>query len=369
MAPTEVNDGNPEEKMKEDANQSDSVPFAWSRRKTVTISSVELVETGLLDPGRHLPLVVRPRSNRVALIEWAKANRPLIASELLRYGAILFRGFPVGRPEEFRQLVEAISGHALPYNERSSPRSRVVENIYTSTDYPSDQSILPHNENSYAITFPRKLYFWCETAPSQGGETPLGDTRKILTRIVPPILKKFAETGWMYVRNFNPHFGLSWQTSFQTNDRRRVEEYCRKAAIEWEWTADGLRTRQTRPALTRHPESNELLWFNHAAFFHLSSVEPALRERLLREYDERDLPNQTYYGDGSRIEDEVAQHLREAYAGEMLSFPWEPGDVVVIDNMLTAHARAPFVGTRRILVAMAETYTRADAVGAPSEGN
>ncbi len=354
--------------MKDEIKMSSGGPFIRSRRKAVTISSQDLVTIDLLDSTRNLPLVIRSRGDDMDLIGWAKANLSLVEAALLRHGAILFRGFPVNRPEQFRQLVEATSGGALPYRERSSPRTQVVENVYTSTDYPSDQSILPHNENSYAITFPRKLYFWCDVPAQQRGETPLGDTRKVLSRIHPSVVAEFKEKGWMYVRNFSSHFGLPWQTAFQTSDKARVEDYCRKADIECEWTAHGLRTRQLRLALAQHPESNELVWFNHAAFFHLSSVEPVLRERLLTEYDEKDLPNQTYYGDGSPIDDSVAQHLRDAYSNEMVSFPWERGDVVLIDNMLTAHARSPFIGPRRILVAMADLYTRTDLPGTSSEG-
>ncbi len=195
------------------------------------------------------------------------------------------------------------------------------------------------------------------------GEKPrLADTRRILARIDPGVVDKFREKGWMYIRNYTPHFGLSWQTAFQTDDRARVETYCREAAIECEWTAHGLRTRQRRPAVAMHPVSNEQVWFNHATFFHISSVEPELRRQLLAMYDERDLPNHTYYGDGSPIEDRVVDHLREAYLNELVSFQWETGDVVVINNMLTAHAREPYVGPRRILFAMAEPYTRTDSI-------
>jgi len=344
-------------------NQNSDLPFVLSRRETVALFSQDSVSIEFLDAVRSLPLVIRPRRNDLDLSGWVRANLSSIKSSLLLHGAILFRGFPVNRPEHFREVVETVSGEALPYRERSSPRTEVIENVYTSTDYPSDRSIFPHNENSYAITFPRKLYFWCETPAMQGGETPLGDTRRILARIHSDVVDQFLKKGWMYVRNFSPHFGLSWQTSFQTDDRGQVEEYCRKAAIECEWTVDGLRTRQIRPAIMRHPESNELVWFNHAAFFHISTLGPAICQMLLEEYGEEGLPNHTYYGDGSPIEDSVMEHLREAYANEMVSFPWEKGDVIVVDNILTAHARAPFKGTRRTLVAMAELYSRTDSVG------
>ena len=319
-----------------------------------------MVTLDYFDSARKLPLIIRARRAETNLIGWANANLPFVLKELARHGAILFRGFPLTRAEQFQEFVSAVSGEAIPYREQTSPRTRVIENVYTSTDYPSNQTILPHNENSYAITFPRKLYFWCEVAAQQGGQTPLYDTRKVLAGIHRSVANKFLEKGWMYVRNFGPHFGVSWQTAFQTGDKAQIEEYCCRAAIKWEWTADGLRTRQVRPAVARHPETGAMVWFNHATFFHISNVEPNLRARLLAQYDERDLPNNTYYGDGSPIENEVVQHLLEAYRSQAVSFLWEPGDLVLIDNFLAAHARAPFAGRRRILFAMAEPYTRND---------
>jgi len=116
------------------------------------------------------------------------------------------------------------------------------------------------------------------------------------------------------------------------------------------------------PAVVKHPQSGELSWFNHATFFHITTLDPVFGEVLLKEFAEEDLPTNTYYGDGSRIENEVAQHIREAYEAEMVPHAWEPGDVVLIDNILTAHARGPYVGPRRILFAMTEPFTRTDAI-------
>jgi alpha-ketoglutarate-dependent taurine dioxygenase len=243
----------------------------------------------------------------------------------------------------------------MAYRERSSPRTKVGENIYTSTDYPATESIFPHNEHSYSNHFPLKLFFWCEIAAQQGGETPLGDTRKIYTRIPSGIREKFSEKGWMFVRNYNSGFGLPWQTVFQTEEKAVVEEYCRKADIMWEWPEEGkLRTRQVRSAIARHPYTQELVWFNHATFFHVTTLKPSIASALRANYAEDELPNNTFYGDGSPIPEEVMAVLRQAYVDEMVSFPWQPGDVILIDNMLVAHARAPYAGPRRILFAMAE---------------
>jgi hypothetical protein len=71
-------------------------------------------------------------------------------------------------------------------------------------------------------------------------------------------------------------------------------------------------------------------------------------------FPEEDLPRNVYYGDGTRIEDAVVAEISEIYEQQAVRFQWQPGDVIVVDNMLVAHARDPFEGTRKVLVAMAE---------------
>ena len=101
-----------------------------------------------------------------------------------------------------------------------------------------------------------------------------------------------------------------------------------------------------------HPDTGEKVWFNHVAFFHMSTLDADLRKMLLKNYGIEGMPNNTCFGDGAPIEDEVIAHIREAYEQEMVALPWERGDLMVVDNLLAAHARRPFSGTRRILVAM-----------------
>ncbi|HEX4955005.1 MAG TPA: TauD/TfdA family dioxygenase [Thermoanaerobaculia bacterium] len=65
-------------------------------------------------------------------------------------------------------------------------------------------------------------------------------------------------------------------------------------------------------------------------------------------------------GDGSPFEDEVSAELEAAYRDPMVLFPWRKGDVLLLDNMLVAPARAPFKGPRKIAVSMAEPVSRVD---------
>jgi alpha-ketoglutarate-dependent taurine dioxygenase len=310
-------------------------------------------------PIGSLPLLVEPAAPGVDLMAWTAANRELVERKLLEHGGILFRGFALQGAEDLDAFIRASSGESLEYRERSSPRTAVKGNIYTSTDYPPSYPIFLHNENSYQSEWPLRIFFFCRLPALTGGETPIADCRKVLAGIDPDIRERFASRGWMVQRNFGDGFGLTWQTVFQTSDPRQVEEHCRTRGIEVEWKEDGrLRTRAVRPALTRHPRLGEPVWFNHATFFHVSTLEPAVRDSLLDEFEEGDLPANTYYGDGTPIEPEVMDHLRAAYRQATVSFPWQKGDLLLLDNMLVAHGRAPFTGPREILVGMAEPVSR-----------
>jgi alpha-ketoglutarate-dependent taurine dioxygenase len=331
------------------------------KRKIVSVSKEELVKAESLLPESLLPLAIRPAVEDVSLSRWANRHRDYLADKLSLHGAILFRGFKMQGVNDFAEFVEAVSGGLMEYRERSSPRSQVGDRVYTSTDHPPDQSIFLHNEHSYAQTFPLKLFFGCVQSAPHGGDTPLADTRKVFRRIDPRIRERFIEKRWMYVRNFGDGFGLPWQKVFQTTDREAVEAYCRRTGVECEWKdGDRLRTRQARPVVATHPRTGEMVWFNHATFFHISTLEPQVRDSLLAEFAEEDLPNNTYYGDGSPIEDSVMEELRDAYKQETVSFQWQDGDIILLDNMLTSHGRAPFSGPRKILFAMAQPFTRTD---------
>ena len=71
-------------------------------------------------------------------------------------------------------------------------------------------------------------------------------------------------------------------------------------------------------------------------------------------FSEEQLPNNTYYGDGEAIEDSVIEELRAAYEAEKVEFEWKKGDVLMLDNILTAHGRRSYVGDRSILTGMSE---------------
>jgi hypothetical protein len=273
---------------------------------------------------------------------------------------VLFRRTAVDTPEKLQDIVSRTAGELSEFTEESSPRRHVAGQVFTSTDYPKEYPIQFHSEYSYAARWPMKLYFCCFRPSVVGGETPFSDTRQVLAKMRKETREAFEKKGVMYIRNYRPHIGVSWQTAFRTQEREVVEKMCADARITCEWKEGGvLRTRARTEAIVSHPQSGEPVWFNHAFFFNVRAIEPVSVRRELLSYPELDpLSMNTTFGDGSTIEAEIIEEIRQLYDGASTRFVWEPGDILLLDNMLCAHARAPYQGARNIVVVMADAIAR-----------
>ncbi|HEY0452778.1 TauD/TfdA family dioxygenase [Actinophytocola sp.] len=302
-----------------------------------------------------LPQVVD--GDGTGVLELIGERREELRASLVEHGGLLFRGFDIGGVDGFNELVRALAGEPLTYTERSSPRHSIKGKVYTSTDYPPEEEIFLHNENSYQAGWPLTLFFYCVTPPETLGATPLADVRRVYQELDPAIRGEFERRGWRLVRNFHEDFGTTWQHVFDTEDRDEVAEYCAGNGIDLEWRGrNGLRTTAVREAVHHRPGSDVPRWFNHATFFHVSTLAKDLQEGLIAMFGEDDLPTNTYYGDGEPIPAEVMDHLRATYRAASVRFDYHRDDVLVVDNMSAAHGREPFTGPRKIAVAMAEAY-------------
>ncbi len=291
-----------------------------------------------------------------ALLAWLTSEEAFLDAELMQHGALLFRGYEIGSVESFAKICERLCPQMASYVGVSRHRTKLTVNIYTTTHYPQQNHIPLHIECSYLPNIPNRLFFCCVTPPANRGQTPVGDMRLVLQKIDPAVRGKFERHGVTYVNNMHGGHGFSrsWMDTFETNDRKNVEQILQASSYQFEWKADGsLRTIMTRPAIGKHHQTGQLYWLNQVANWHPSEFDTEIREQLLSVYgDDNNLPKNATFSDGSPIPDEDVNHVRDVLRAHENMFTWEAGDLLVIDNQWIAHGRKPYTGERQILVAM-----------------
>jgi alpha-ketoglutarate-dependent taurine dioxygenase len=311
-----------------------------------------------LQSGPCSPLIIEALGPQQSLDELCNVCRSRVDAMLLEHGALLFRGFRMEGLADFDRFVGAATQRRLDYVYASTPRTALGNRIFTATEYPPAEEIPLHNENSYQRQWPLRIALTCLVPAQQGGETPIADMQRVTATLGEALMDKFERRGVRYVRHYHPFVDLSWQKAFRTEDRAEVARLCEAHAIDYEWLSeDTLRTVQVCQGTARHPATGERTLFNQAHLFHVTSVGAEDARDLITLFGADRLPRQTYYGDGAEIPAADLEAVRSAYRSNAISFPWQAGDVLLVDNMQYAHGRRPFRGPRKVLVSLMDPHS------------
>ncbi|MBA3815939.1 MAG: TauD/TfdA family dioxygenase [Parachlamydiaceae bacterium] len=319
----------------------------------------------------ELPLVVEPANQKISLIESFQLlshHRENLKKNLLISGGLLFRNFPVSNEKDFSNFIKTLGlGNFIDYI-GDSPRTKIAEGIYTSTETPSSVKIPLHNELSFIDLYPKHIYFYCHTVPQKGGETILADGRKILHALNDKIKFRFKDKGLKYTSRYHERniflkminklhpSHRTWVDVFETKDKDEVEHKCRLSNFHFKWNKNNwIQISQQRPATIRHPQTNEEVWFNQA---HLFDFNPKLMglwrfvSSQLLYYPKHTKLHDVSFGDLTSIPREDLYQIMDTLDEHTIKFPWQKGDVLVLDNVLAMHGRATFSGKRRVMAAM-----------------
>lgn len=295
---------------------------------------------------------------QVSLPDWLTANLTYTNELLSNKGAILFRGFKIDSVEKFNRVSLCFDSDPVPYMFRSSPRYSLAENVYVSTTYPSSRTINMHSESSYSYAWGKKIMFGCIIPSDEAGETPIADNRRVLGRLSDELVNKFKDKGIIYQRLLSPHIGMPWQEVFQTSSPKEAIRICMENSIECHFKNDtDLLIQWKRPAFQTHPVTGEIIWFNHAYFFHKYSIYAEMGISHDDDLPDDLIASNTFFGDGTEITYKNYLEIKSAYEAEQVFFKWEKGDVLLLDNMLMAHGRNPYKGERKIIVAIMEPHS------------
>ncbi|WP_203791562.1 TauD/TfdA family dioxygenase [Paractinoplanes rishiriensis] len=291
-------------------------------------------------------------ASAAGLIDYLRANP--IDDLLVEKKALIFRGFGVTE-QTLPEVMDILLPNRLAYVHGNSPRTKVGNNIYTSTEYPPELTISMHNELSYSHQWPSRLLFFCAEAPATGGATPVVDGVRWLEALDDEVREAYAG-GVTYTQNLHDGYGLgkSWQDTFETDDRGAVEEFLTGTGAEFRWNANGIQVSMTRPSFTRHPVTGAEVWFNQSDQWHPASLGDETAAELARLLPEDELPQSVRFANGDPIPAEYALQVRDRGIEEAKDCDWREGDLMLIDNVLVGHGRRSFTGKRRILVAMSD---------------
>ncbi|WP_030607340.1 TauD/TfdA family dioxygenase [Streptomyces sclerotialus] len=292
---------------------------------------------------------------------WVAEHRDALRAAVAEHGSLLVRGLGLRDASGAGAVFHRLADELLSEKEAFAPRRTYADGVYSSTKWPPNQQMCMHHELSYTLTFPGLMMFACLTAPAEGGATAVADAPTVLDALPRKLVKRFQKEGWLLTRSYNEDIGASWAEAFGTENPKEVEEYCQANAIAFEWQKDGgLRTRQRRSAVVHHPVTGKRCWFNQIAFLNEWTMDPDVHEFMVDEYGADGLPFNTRFGNGEPIGKDIVDLLTTIYEEHTVREPWQAGDLLLVDNVRTAHSREPFEGPREVLVAMADGVRLAD---------
>jgi alpha-ketoglutarate-dependent taurine dioxygenase len=299
---------------------------------------------------------------------WGAEHRDTVRALLAEHGVLLVRGLGVRMAADVALLADQLGSGPMTEREAFAAREAGDGGTYPSTPWPANQPMCMHHELSYTAAPPGLLLFGCLTAPAAGGATAVADAAAVLADLPPDLVARAEREGWLLERTYSEEIGASWSDAFGTDDAAAVDAYCRASGIEADWRPDGtLRTRQHRPAVVTHPAGGRRCWFNQIAFLSEWTLLPEVREFLVDEYGPDGLPFTTRFGDGSPVGPEEVAAINEVYDAHTRREPWQAGDLLLVDNLRTAHSREPFTGPREVVVALTDPV-HADGNGQAVEG-
>lgn len=295
-------------------------------------------------------------SSLADIVSCLSSQQGAIQDALASVGAVLLRGFPISTAKAFDEVTASLNYESFIYQESLSNAVRVnlTQRVFTANEAPRDVEIFLHHEMAQTPLAPSVLFFYCHTAASNGGETPLCRSDLLYAQLAaekPIWAREFEDKGLKYSStmprddNRESGQGRSWKSTLSVNNKAGAEQRLSSLNYKWLWLADGsLRTTTpVLPAVKTMPDGRKT-FFNQliAAYLGWAGVKDDPSSALT-------------FGDDTRIDPAALNYVSEIAPRFTIDLDWQAGDVAIVNNHLVMHGRRPYSGDakRLVLVSMA----------------
>lgn len=323
--------------------------------------------------GTDSPLVVSPHGDaEIDLIDWARKHQREIAQAIQQFGAIVFSGFNFNKGN-FSEAFTAITGMPTQAYQGDSHRDEVSPQIYQSTAL--NNRIPPHQEiaGGYRKNMPQRIAFLCVTPSTEGtGKTLVVNVEKVskeIEALMPELWSSLSKKTLTYTARYLPE--NSWRTKwirwlnpshatlkqrFGTENKQEIEKQCLEEGLTCEW--DGGWAVISRKGIPATIQVNGKTLFCNA--IHIDRMSPQLcggwipyiLARILLYHTTRSMQYDVQFDDGTQITRQDAGRVLNILKKHETGRSWKKGDLMILNNPTTMHAKTSHIGKREILVAM-----------------
>ncbi len=336
------------------------------------------LHAGLLDFGP----VDSPMANQIQSCEVnagslnGSLNATTVGREIFdvidQHGAVLVRS-EMREAQELSDFLTAIdykpfSSYVGGTSIRSAP---VTGNVYKSTELPPDVTIPLHQEMAYVSVIPDYISLFCSSAASDNQKTNLVGNMVKFTHSLPDWVFDKYRGRTARLRRFMPPRGITegmfrlrrcWNDMMGTSDRDEAQAIAAERNWKIRWTKDDFLEvlQEPFPFFRNHPIHGEV-WCTQA-FAYLPVIQSYLAEKDGRVDDWnrmqtalREAPetlDSAVFDDDSPLADDDALFIHKHLEGQTHALALQDGELLILDNILWAHGRSPFQGTRRIFVSL-----------------
>lgn len=252
-----------------------------------------------------------------------------VARTFAAQSLVLFRGFWMSTAS-FKEFSERLCEAFMTYEGGASARRKVDGDptVMTVTEPTHSFAIPLHGEMYYVKHPPGILWFYCVRPADAGGETTVADGAAIYDRLSRGTRALFEEHRIRYVCTYADG---RWQELFQTDDLEAVRQYCDTNDMSFRWNEQdrSVATEYVSTAFRESRFGGRRVFINNILTMTWWEAQ-GVRNRIVR------------LEDGTPIPESVMAELRQVEAETTMPVPWQPHDVLMVDNTRYLHGRRSF---------------------------